>query len=138
MKFFLFLALFIPVTLHAQWGQVAKANDTITIINSGAATTWLRYGIGTTWIVKPYTSPKSFVVGSKEFTISPAPGVDPSTFVLQAFSQPNALPITVNGATVIIPAGSGNVTPPQPILSGTYALNATCVVNVTAMTVVCK
>lgn len=135
MKFLFMLLLAAPMA-HAQWVTVAAANQTVTTIAPN--TTWVRYGsmADNKWFIKAYSSPKTFVVGPKEYTTNPDPTADASTFILQVYQQPAAQTITVAGAPVSILAFTGGSSTPQ--LSGTFVLSATCTVNVTTSAVTCK
>lgn len=133
----LFLALLTPLGAKAQWTQIATVNATVAI--TGSVTTFVRYGSvkDDLWVYKAYSS-KTFVVGSKEYTISPDPSADPSTFVLQAYSIPAvsnfALPtIIVNGKAIALPPPNNSSTPIVPI---TFTITATC--TGTTVGVTCK
>lgn len=128
----LFLAglfCFMSVVAQAQYTQIAKANDTVSIV--GSVTTVARYGSvkDNLWFYKAYSS-KMFVVNSKEFTVSPDPSADPSTFVLQVFQLPKvsnfaAPTILVNGTAVVIPPPTAVIAPAP--FSGPVTMNLTCV-----------
>ena len=118
MKFIIMLLL-AASPLYAQWTKVATTGQAITSIPIG---TIVRYGTGTTWVMKDYTSTKSFIVGPGEY---PGLAIPAAPYELDVWQTPLVQTITVAGIPITV-----NVAVTAPVNPGVPIGTVNCVLEI--------